>query len=173
MPKIIKKYKLESQFSNEAEFEVTRVRQIETRTTMRTDDEGYPISDRQDPVKEIITRYGLTAVSLPSGKQAKVIPLEVEEVTETQAMMADASLNTTEYLKQSPPISPTENDRPRPIKTKHITDNTQGPSGRPAAINLTKAMKGGKQGGVPIPKASEVTWADGSDAQGGGETQPF
>jgi hypothetical protein len=173
MPKIIKKYKLESQFSNESEFEVTRVKQVETRKTARTDSEGYPISDRQEPVTEIITKYGITAISLPSRKPATVIPIEVEDVTEVQALMSEASLNTTVHRDQEPPVTPLKNDRPKPIRTNHIIDNANGPNGRPAAINLTKALDGSITNSVPIPKSGEVVWADASDAQGSNNPQPF
>ena len=172
MPKIIKKYKLESEFSNESEFEVTRVKIVETRKTMRTDDEGYPISDRQSPTTETVTKHGIIAVSLPSRKPAKVIPLEVADVSEAKALMIEGSENTVVH-QDRPPIEPTDPGRPKPIRTKHLLDNTQGPDGRPAAVNLTKAMQGPNQSPVPVPKAGEITWADGSDSRSDNAPHPF
>lgn len=167
MPKIIKKYKLEPAFDNESEFEVTRVKQVETKTTMRTDDEGYPISDRESPRVEQEVKHGITAISLPSRSPAKVIPIEVAEVSTAESLAIEGAINQTQHQQKVPET--TGEDRPRPIKSSHLMDNALGPEGRPAAINLTKAMEGARSNNVPIPKTGEITWADGSDAQGDGD----
>jgi uncharacterized protein (UPF0216 family) len=145
MSKVITKYRLKSTFGYETEFEVTRVRVVETRIKATTDDEGYPISGRQKPKVEKIIRHGLEAISLPSRRPAEVEVLETKEMNETEELkymaMQDVSSEKTDPLSQ-----------------KEIEELNQSPSKRP--ISLTRILE--SKDPVVLPKLG-IVWADDSN----------
>lgn len=175
MPKIITKYKLEPAFSNEMEYEVTIHTVVETKKSNVVDDEGYVISDRRPPKVETSTKYGISAISLPSKKPAKVIILEERDMTEAQAIAYVSSRNQTTY-NEAKPIVEEEVRRPRPIRLSgegSLTDNSSGKDGRPHNINLTKALNQDYTKPTRLPKAGEITWADGSNNSQDSGDVPF
>lgn len=136
----IKKYHLISENGNETEFEVIKTTITKTVTKQRTDEDGYPISARENPESTTTVNEGIEALSLPSRHKAKV------EILETQELMN---------------VNKKVSNNQKTIKTKEFTDNQLGKNGRPEAINLTNLMnQEGKADPIPIPKNNDITWAD-------------
>jgi len=183
MPKIITKYKLHPAYDYEVEYEVTRVKVVETRKTMTTDEDGYSLSDRHLPKAEKVVRHGIEAISLPSRKPAHVEILETKEVSEEEALVQSAAHSTITFADAPPPPPPVHREesepRAKPIQTKHLMDNDSGPMSnqdiptqRPAPVNLSQALNPTARPMV-IPKNEVPIWADDSQSRDNNGPEPF
>lgn len=143
---IIEKFVIESQRSEEMEFEIQKVTKTEIIVIekMQTDDAGNILSANIIPDKTTTKtmKQGISAVSLPSRTPAVVRVLKT-----TQGEGEGTFVENEESINEA-------------IRIDQMMRNEVGAGGRPATIDLSAIYNNDRAKPMVIPKAGEISWAD-------------